>query len=332
MKKRTQQKNGYGKSVILLTLLSLLLVLLQSCSEDETLTPDLKEEDTAVPFDYYTIFSDAEVNTTIVNYYDDRSSDLTLKYFEVQNSADELRPLVILAPGGGWQEYTQVDEIEILADNLAKRGYGVAVVNYTVNQQDGETWLKSIQDFKVAIKYFKKYALDYGIDQENIFSGGWSTGAQLAMYTQHLQREEYLSFDQDLIRLILDPAIEQFGFEPSTYSAYSSEVKGNLLMMPFAWAEDFFDNAGPTLMIANRKSEFNDGTLIWGSEISVGGLKHIGPDAMKSSFEELGLVDGDDLELIITDPSLDNLVSHINYTSLHASHFDEIASFFQRSL
>ena len=325
MKTTLLPNKGIRKSILLLATLCLLLAFLQSCNDADDPVP-------AIDFDYLSVVNDAQVSESTIAYYDDGSSDLTLKFFDVHNSADIQRPLIILAPGGGWTKYNQVDELEALATDLAKRGYALAVVNYTVNQQNGETWLKSIKDFKVAIKFFKKYADDYNIDPENIFTGGWSTGAQLAMYAQHLELEEYENFSQSLIHTILDPEIDRLGYEPSIYPEYANDVKGNLLLMPFSWKEDFLDNEGPTMMIANERSTFNDGTQIWGEDIVAGGLTHQGPDMMKVKFEELGLTEGKDLEWIITDPSLDTEVSHINYTPLHASHYNAIADFLKRNL
>lgn len=345
MKKRIVLNENYRRSLLLATVLGLLLGALPSCSENDEPKPQEETNEDQTPvyleeeeleFDYLTIQNSASIVSENIRYYDDGSSPLSLKLFYPEQSADDNKPLIMLAPGGGWKKYNRVAELEALSKNLAARGYAVAVVNYTINQQDGETWLKSLHDFKVAIKYFKKYSQDFGIDKEKIFTGGWSTGAQLAMYAQHLSEEEYKSFDQQLLHSILDPEIQRYGFEPTLYSEYTAKVRGNILMMPFAWKEEFFDNEGPTLMIANQNSKFDDGTIIWGDSIVVGGLRHIGPDKMKEQFVDLGYVDKADLEMIITDSSLDPVnnisMGHINYTPLDPSHFDAIAAFFHRNL
>ena len=219
-----------------------------------------------------------------------------------------------------------------LAENLARRGYATAVMKYTLGEINGSTWLQSFLDMKAAVKFFKKYATEYEIDPNNIFTGGWSTGAQLALYTSHMDIVEFENIQQETIHTILDTEIEEHGVEPALYESFTSDVKGNILLMPYAWEEDFIDDNGPaTLMIANPNSTFNDGTPVWG-EIFSGGISQIGPDLMLAEFENHNYVDGQNVELILTSPGLDNVMDHINYTPLAASYFDDIAEFIERNL
>lgn len=337
MKTISKQRTQIRKSFILLTLVFLLLTLLQSCKSEEEVMVDPDDDDQSeslIDFDYLSVVSNAQLQVRTLAYYEDGSSDLRLKFFDVQNAVSMERPLIILAPGGGWSKYNRKDELEEMCRDLASRGYATALMDYTIDT-DGptaEVWLQSLKDMKVAIKYFKKNAADFEIDPDNIFVGGWSTGAQLALYATQLDVDEIQTMDQEILHLLLDDLVEAEGIEPSMYTEYSSEVKGTLLLLPYAWNEDFLDKEGSVMMIANRKSHFADDVVIWGPDFESLGIKQIGPDVMYDKFIELGYNDNDDLDFIITDPSLDTQVSHFNYTPLHESHFDDIALYFQRNL
>lgn len=281
-------------------------------------------------FDYSTKIDDAPVSSKKLQYSDDK---LSLNLFEVTNSANDTRPLVILEPGGGWKTYNQEPELNVLASDLAKRGYVVAVVQYTVGSQNAEVWMQSYLDTKIAVRFFKKNAETYRIDPAQIFTGGWSSGAQLAMYTAHLSIDEYENFSQPFLRNVMDPAVTKYGFDPSVYSEYSDDVKGNLLLMPYAWDETFFDADGPAvMMIANENSILGDGTRIWDTFMQ-NGISHIGPDVMFERLLSAGYVDGENLELILTDTNeLTRSWSYVNYHSLDPVYFDAIAKFFKRNL
>lgn len=294
---------------------------------------DVDEPTAPIEFDYYTWMPSAEVEVSTISYYDDGSADLTLKLFNVRNSTDDRRPMILLAPGGSWEKYNRVGELETMSRNLAGRGYVVAVIEYTIGSMNPDVFVQSLLDFKTAIKYCKKYAGELRIDPDKIFTGGWSSGSQLAMYAAHLSQQDLDGFQQEILLQVIGGAVAQFGFNSSMYPEYDSEVRGNLLMMPYAWNETIFQESGPAvMMIANQNSIFSDGTEIWGEDFIQGGVSFVGPDIMYQDLLSLGYVSGEDLEFLVTDPSLEDMVSHINYTSLHHSHYDEIADFFKRNL
>lgn len=93
------------------------------------------------------------------------------------------RPLVVYVHGGGWMgghsrnSGAFVDFPRVLAD-LAASGYVVASVNYRLS---GEArFPAAIQDVKLALRWLRVHATDYGIDPDHVIIWGASAGGELA--------------------------------------------------------------------------------------------------------------------------------------------------------
>ena len=324
------------KAFVLLSVLSLLLFALQSCSDDAPIEPTCETDPSlcVVEFDYQTFQANAELTDSRVQYYEDNSSDLEVQIFSAESNQDNFRPLVLLSPGGGWTRYTRVVDINAIAINLAKRGYVVGVVEYSINA-GGSSWnayvmAQSILDIKAAVKFFKKNAETYRIDPDKIFTGGWSSGGQASLYSAHMSEEDFAEGSDDLRATLEDP-FNAYGFEPDIYEEYSSEVKGTLLLMPWSADPGLFDTNGPAIMmIAHPRSYFNGGERIWG-EFELGGGLLYGPDVMRTHALSAGYVEGSNLHYHIMDED-DQHAEHINYSPLMTQHYDRIAAFFHQNL
>lgn len=327
----------FGHKLSRLLLAAATVFTLQSCGPDDTgpipceLDPDCNPEVEKIDFDYVTYEADAVITTETHRYYDDGSSNLSLTLYNVDNSTDLAKPMVVLAPGGGFTKYNRVAEVKALANDLAHRGYATAVVLYTISQPDPATWFSAFLDMKAAIKFLKKNAADFEINPDLIFSGGWSTGSQIAIKAAHLEMDDYDAFDQSILHTILDDYVAD-GLEPAIYSEYSSTVKGNILLLPTSWNEDYFDSNGPAiLMVGSERSTYSSGTSMWGTE-DVNGISHVGGDVLFDKAKSKGYVDGDNLELHLAPSSLDAQYEHVNYTVLDAMFYDDIAAFIERNL
>lgn len=327
----TFQDKPFRKLMRLISLIVIIIAMV-SCSEDDKITV----VNDRIQFDYTSLMAEeADVEATWLN---DVPSSMEMAIYEVTNSADDTRPLVILSPGGAFTRWNREYDIETLAIDLARRGYAVGYLRYTVAGQDGDTYVRSLHDMMMAVQYFRSNAEELKIDPENIFTGGWSTGAQLAMYAGHASESEFESFEQEIIHTITDAAFEEHGFSPEEFQGVSYDIKGNLLLMPYAWDEDFFDADGPAvMMIANPESHFTDGTKMLGTFTldpnTSKALDHIGPDLMFDRLVEAGYTDGGNLEMILTNPSdLTMSWNHINAHSLDPVYFNDIAEFFKRNM
>jgi acetyl esterase/lipase len=108
---------------------------------------------------------------------------LTLDLYTKASRGGRPRPLIVYVHGGGWeaghsrQSGAFANFPGVLAD-LAARGYVVAAVNYRLS---GEArFPAAIQDVKLAIRWLRAHAGDFGIDVERVIVWGASAGGQLA--------------------------------------------------------------------------------------------------------------------------------------------------------
>ena len=303
---------------------------MQSCGPNPIIDPE-DPEPQSIDFDYLTAHSDALVEISDLHYYDDESSNLTLKFYDVQNSTDDTRPLVILNPGGGYTRYTHEDKLSIYAMDLAKRGYAVALIKYSIaSTPDAEVWVKAVLDEKTVIRFFKKNAEEYKIDVNNIFTGGWSTGAQLSMWASHMDAGDYETLEPTLKNAI-DSEVNSQGFTPSIYEEYDDNVRGTILMMPYTNDLNIFDTDGPAIMLVGHESQhFLDGTILMG-ELTYNTIKHYGPDKMKEAIEAAGYIDGEnfDYTLFTNDGTA---FSEINQSILTRVDMEDVVDFIHRNL
>lgn len=320
-----------------------LSLLLQSCENDDFAeTPVSPPTDPGLTFDYSTPTATDQNGDQVVptvnlseitigrNY---SNSELRLNVYEAQDNVDDERPVVILSPGGGFQSYNQIEKIESMAKDFAKRGYVAAVLRYTVNSAGPtpEVWLKANLDQKLAIRYIKANAVDLKIDAENIFTGGWSSGGQISLNASHLSYQEYLAIEQPLLQAILNPEIEKFGFEPTGYDDFNDDVKGTIIYMPYAWDTDIFEEDGPAVMLASHVDQsFADGTLIWGADVASQGILNQGPDLMKDALLNKGYVLGQNFQYEVVDGNHQDL--HHNESILYLVDFDIVVDFIHRNL
>jgi acetyl esterase/lipase len=108
---------------------------------------------------------------------------LTLDVYAKDTRGVKPRPLVIYVHGGGWQGGQPrqagafVDFPHVLAD-IAASGYVVASVSYRLS---GEArFPAAVQDVKLAVRWLRVHAAEYGIDTQRVIIWGASAGGQLA--------------------------------------------------------------------------------------------------------------------------------------------------------
>ena len=74
---------------------------------------------------------------------------------------------------------------------FAKRGYVCASINYRLSnpisfflskEEQYETVLEAVSDAKSAIRYFRKFSSDYGVNPNQIFLGGYSAVGVLGLH------------------------------------------------------------------------------------------------------------------------------------------------------
>ena len=108
------------------------------------------------------------------------------------------RPLVIFIHGGGFKNNTKTTSFStLLCTSFAKRGYVTATIEYRLGIENNgdikdyhEAMYRAQQDGKAAIRYFKRYANEYGIDSAQIFIAGSSAGSKTALAIAYMDANE----------------------------------------------------------------------------------------------------------------------------------------------
>ncbi len=132
-----------------------------------------------------------EFATTNVNLY--------MNIFQPVGDTLSKRPVVIICFGGGFITGSKDHwSIRLIAQELAKRGFVTAVIDYRLGMNIFDADLskravyRGIQDGRSAVRFFKADALGaniYKIDPEQIYIGGHSAGAFIATHNAYLDKE-----------------------------------------------------------------------------------------------------------------------------------------------
>lgn len=89
--------------------------------------------------------------------------------------AGESLPLIVFLHGGGWRRGSKN---QVPAIDYVEKGYAVASVDYRLSQH--AIFPAQIEDVKVAVRWLRANANDYGIDPERFAAWGNSAGSYLA--------------------------------------------------------------------------------------------------------------------------------------------------------
>ncbi|MDQ3705434.1 MAG: alpha/beta hydrolase [Chloroflexota bacterium] len=86
-------------------------------------------------------------------------------------------PVVVYIHGGSWVGGDKF-EVGLAGNELAKKGYAVASINYRLGPK--HKWPAQIQDAKCAVRYLRASARQYNLDPNRIAAWGSSAGGHLA--------------------------------------------------------------------------------------------------------------------------------------------------------
>jgi lysophospholipase L1-like esterase/pimeloyl-ACP methyl ester carboxylesterase len=108
------------------------------------------------------------------------------------------RPLVIFIHGGGFRNNNKSSSISNkLGISLGKKGYVVASIDYRLgiatsntNKDYHEAMYRAQQDARAAVRFFRKNASKYGIDEDQIFLAGSSAGSMTALAVAYMDQHE----------------------------------------------------------------------------------------------------------------------------------------------
>ena len=181
----------------------------------------------------FSTVSVTEVEYTDVYDWGVFNSGLDMDVYTPDGDTYTERPLIIFAHGGSFYAGDKNNPTMVsLCESFAKRGYVTASIQYRLtsiwNLTDSmhmlQTVMNGISDAKAAIRYFRKDAATngniFGIDPNQIFIGGYSAGAILAVNLAYIN--DTIGVPSHLLPIIDATG----GLEGNSGNAgYSSEVK-----------------------------------------------------------------------------------------------------------
>jgi hypothetical protein len=187
---------------------------------------------------YNKIFSSSVSTVTYGNAMKFDSSYVDLKMDIYQPAGDNFahRPLIVLAFPGSFTAGSRLSpDITQLCDNFVRRGYVCASIDYRLGFENGSdcdtnqfrAFMRGVQDMKAAVRYFYKDALTtntYRIDTNQIFIGGSSAGAFIALNYAYLKQDTLSRTGDDWAPAVY---IALGGSEGASGNpGYSTKVKG----------------------------------------------------------------------------------------------------------
>jgi para-nitrobenzyl esterase len=187
---------------------------------------------------YDKIFSPSVSTVTYGNAMKFDSTYVDLKMDIYQPSGDQFayRPLIVLAFPGSFTAGSRLSpDITQLCDNFVRRGYVCASIDYRLGFENGndsdtnqfKAFMRGVQDMKAAVRYFYKDALttnNYRIDTNQIFIGGTSAGAFIALNYAYLKLDTLSRTGDDWAPAVF---LALGGAEGASGNpGYSTKVKG----------------------------------------------------------------------------------------------------------
>lgn len=201
---------------------------------------------------------------------------------------DTIVPLVIVL-GGNFSSGGNRNNLVPIAQVLNQKGIAVAATSYrkvAAFQGEGfaEALVKSQQDSKTAVKFFKAHSKQYSIDTSAIFIGGFSNGATAALNHAIWDLEE---FSDEEISQFLAP---YGGLDKDQgWDSYSSEVAGVISL-----AGVFYSNSFPENYVDENDPPFfgvcvqNDPEVTCGEGTTPGGSNIHGAIPLQEAHQKVG--------------------------------------------
>lgn len=119
---------------------------------------------------------------------------------------NEIRPAVIICPGGGYVGVSSVLEGLRIAERMEKAGYQPFVLNYRVKPN---AYPAPQLDLALAVKYVRANAEKYQIDTENVMITGFSAGGHVCAIEAGLFEELEKILNNEL-EIVQSPLAERY--------------------------------------------------------------------------------------------------------------------------
>ncbi len=117
-------------------------------------------------------------------------------------------PCVVFVQGSAWLQQNVFQNIGMLA-RLAEEGYVVAIVEY--RHSGIASFPAQAEDARNAVRFMKKYAAEYGVDADNIFLAGDSSGGHTAVFAGIIRDDESKSNQYPSVKAEVRGIIDLYG-------------------------------------------------------------------------------------------------------------------------
>ncbi len=114
--------------------------------------------------------------------------------FEKKAGVSQMRPAVIICPGGGYERVCFSGEGNPVMRFMEAKGYVAFVLKYRVAP---ERYPAPQEDLALAVRYVREHAQEYGADPENVLLMGFSAGGHLCASLGCLYREIAQMLEQE---------------------------------------------------------------------------------------------------------------------------------------
>jgi len=149
----------------------------------------------------YNTITEFDVYYGTATKFDGAQTSLHMNIFKPIGDENTERPLIVLIHGGGFHAGHR-NEMNIIAERYAERGYVAATISYRLGfysiaypyTHDRHEIIRAIyrgmQDTRGAIRFLKERHLTDSIDTDKLFLMGGSAGAFIAMTVAYLDKDE----------------------------------------------------------------------------------------------------------------------------------------------
>jgi acetyl esterase/lipase len=128
--------------------------------------------------------------------FGDVTTTLKMDIYRTNNDTLSKKPVIIFAFGGGFVNGSRTEKSMIqLCQAFAKRGFVTATIDYRLGMNISNKELskravyRAVQDGRAAVRFFRKNAALYGVDENQIYISGHSAGAFLAYQNVYLDKD-----------------------------------------------------------------------------------------------------------------------------------------------
>ncbi|MFC0426972.1 alpha/beta hydrolase [Chryseobacterium scophthalmum] len=146
------------------------------------------------------LFEHANVSENIVYKTDETNKDIKLDIYRPKNTENKKLPVVMYVHGGAWVEGDKIITADNYVENtilkLLEKNYVVISINYRLVTENIH-FPAPIQDTKDAVRWVRKNADKYNLDENNIGMWGVSAGAHLSLLSAYTQDEDFVG-DKEL--------------------------------------------------------------------------------------------------------------------------------------